>query len=171
MQCGEDAVGAKTRSDSPEFHECNTDAIRLQKLLRRMILRSFPRLRRREFSIGWGAEGDLLAYSIEGEHHHIAVNRCLRGAPTPVLMGGIAHELVHADNDLRLGPYPRELAWKRYLTSRWCRMKEERATDTRVIELGYGPHLLAFVRYGHKLRMSFQREHGLLYREIKEGGL
>jgi hypothetical protein len=86
-----------------------------------------------------------------------------------VLEGGMAHELCHIDADLRLGRYQREFAWGRYATSRWCRMREERATEVRVIELGYGPQLLAFVCFARRLGYSFAREHGLLYPEIVRG--
>jgi len=131
-----------------------------------MILRSFPRLRRRRISIVRGGEDDLLSYTVEGDHHLVAVNECLLPAPDRALIGGLAHELVHIDTDLRMGWFLRELAWNRYLSSHWCRMREERATELRVIELGYGRNLLAFVRYAHRLGRTFSREHGLLYAEI-----
>jgi hypothetical protein len=66
-----------------------------------------------------------------------------------------------------MGPFQRELAWSRYIQSRWCRMREERATERRVIELGYGTHLLTFVRFARRLGHSFSREDGLLYAEIR----
>jgi hypothetical protein len=139
---------------------------RLTPILRRLLVRSFPRLRHIRLTISWGLDDDLLCYTVRNEKHLIRVNECLRPARTHVLEGGIAHELCHIDADLRLGQYQRELAWQRYAASRWWRMREERATEVRVIELGYGPHLLAFVRFARRLGYSFTMEHGLLYPEI-----
>jgi hypothetical protein len=140
--------------------------LRLRQILRRLLVRSFPRLRRIRLTISWGLDDELLCYTVRNGEHLIRVNECLRPAATHVLEGGIAHELCHIDADLRLGRYQRELAWQRYAASRWSRMHEERATEGRVIELGYGPHLLAFVRFARRLGYSFTMEHGLLYPEI-----
>ena len=139
---------------------------RLGDILRSVIRRSFPRLRLRPILISWGAEGELLHYRVGRDHYVIGVNNCLQKAPRRVLEGGIAHELCHIDADLKKGPHQRELAWSRYVESRWCRMREERATEWRVIELGYGSHLLALIRFAHGLGYSFSRENGLLYAEV-----
>jgi hypothetical protein len=103
---------------------------------------------------------------VQNDQFLIWVNESLRPAPARVLEGGIAHELCHIDADVRTGPYARRLAWDRYLQSRWCRIREERATERRVLELGYGVQLLAFIQFAHRLGYSFSREHGLLYAEI-----
>lgn len=147
-------------------HTQSTPDAALNRILRRMIVRSFPRLRRLDIGISWGAEEGLLLYTSEDGRHSIEVNECLRTAPRAVLEGGIAHELCHIDADLRLGAYQRELAWNRYSRLRWSRIREERATEWRVIELGYGAQLLAFVRFARRLGHSFTHEHGLLYQEI-----
>ena len=80
--------------------------------------------------------------------------------------GGIVHELCHIDSDLKLGAYQRRLAWERYARSRWYRIREERAIETRVIELGYGRHLLELIRFTGRLGYTFDREHGLSYAEV-----
>ena len=131
-----------------------------------MVRRSFPRLRRRTIAIGWGAEEELFYYMADAEQYLIAVNRSLQGAPRRVLEGGIAHELCHIDADLRLGVYPRQLAWNRYAESRWYRMRNELATEQQAIALGYGPQLLELIRYARRLGYTFAREHGLFYAEI-----
>ena len=125
-----------------------------------MVVRAFPRLRRLKLFIEWGAEDDLLFYTVEADRHLIRVNDCLRLAPRRVLEGGIAHELCHIEADRRMGPYQRQLAWNRYCRSRTSRIREERATERRVTELGYGIQLLAFVRFAKRLGYSFSREHG-----------
>jgi len=139
---------------------------RLDRILHHMVRRSFPRLRRRTITIGWGAEQELFYYMADAEQYLIAVNCSLQGAPKRVLEGGIAHELCHIDADLRLGVYPRQLAWNRYAESRWYRMRNELATEQQAIALGYGQQLLALIRYARRLGYTFAREHGLFYAEI-----
>lgn len=142
---------------------------RLNRILHQLVLRSFPALRSRNIAIHWGAVDELFYYSEESGRCFVYVNECFAEAPIPVLIGGIVHELCHIDADLRLGPLARELAWERYAASRWYRMKEERRVEGRAIELGYGPALLALIRYSRRLGYSFRREHGLLYAEIVRG--
>jgi hypothetical protein len=139
---------------------------RLNQILRRLICPSFPKLRRHAVRIGWGADEELLYYTVDGECFVIVVNSCLRRARRRALEGGIAHELCHIDRDLRLGAYPRQLAWKRYAESRWYRMREERETERQVIRLGYGSQLLELIRFARAQGYTFEREHGLLYVEV-----
>lgn len=140
----------------------------LNRVLRRLILRSFPTLRRRTIAIGWGPEDqdELLYYAAAGEQYRIVVHPCFEAAPRRALEGGIAHELCHMEADLRLGRYPRQLAWERYARSSWYRTRNERTTERRAIELGYGAHLLELIRFARKLGYTFEREHGLFYAEI-----
>jgi len=139
---------------------------RLNSILRHMVRRSFPKLRRRAIAIGWGAEDELFYYTVDADRYLIAVNPSFKGAPKRALQGGIAHELCHIDADLRLGAYSRQLAWNRYLGSRWYRMRNERATERQAIALGFGRHLMELIRYAHRLGYTFEREHGLFYAEI-----
>ena len=108
----------------------------------------------------------MFYYAVDAEQYLIAVNPSLRGAPRSALEGGIAHELCHIDADLRVGVYPRELAWNRYSESRWFRMRNERATEQQAIALGYGRHLMELIRFARRLGYTFAREHGLSYAEI-----
>jgi hypothetical protein len=107
-----------------------------------------------------------MCYAVQEVQCLITVSDGLREAPRRVLEGGLAHELCHIEADFRLHGHQRDLAWRRYRESRWCRMREERATEERVIELGYGPHLLALTHFAHRLGYSFSRENGLLYAEV-----
>ena len=139
----------------------------LNRILRRLVLRSFPRLRRVPIRISWGADDEFLYYTLEGEGCAIGVHECLRNAPRIVLHGGVVHELCHIDADFRLGAYQRQLAWERYSNSRFSRMREERAIEYRVLELGYGRELLAFIRFAYRLGYGFTREQGLTFAEIQ----
>jgi hypothetical protein len=138
----------------------------LNRILRQMVRRSFPKLRRRSIAIGWGDEDELFYYTNDAEGYLIVVNDSLKGAGRRALEGGIAHELCHIDADLRLGLYPRQLAWDRYSESRWYRMRNERATERQAIALGYGRHLTELIRFARRLGYTFEREHGLFYSEI-----
>lgn len=140
---------------------------RLNGILRPLVLRSFPRLRRVPIRIFWGADDEFLYYTLEGERCAIGVHDCLRNGSRLVLQGGIVHELCHIDADLRLGAYQRQLAWDRYRNSRYSRMREERRIECRVLELGYGRDLVAFIRFAYRLGYGFTREHGLTFAEIQ----
>lgn len=139
---------------------------RLARILRAMVARSFPRLRRLDIEIGWGAEEDLLYYAPRQGRYEIRVNERLRGAPRRAIEGGLAHELCHIEADMRLGRVQKRLAWERYLRSKRFFTREERAVEMRVLELGWGAELLAFVRHARRLGYDFSREDGLVYGEI-----
>ena len=139
----------------------------LLQILWRLVRRSFPALRRRFITIRWATPDALFYYTADAQHHFIEVNECLRDAPRRVLEGGIAHELCHIDADIGMRPFQRERAWNRYAESRSHRMREERATDQRLIELGYGPQLLALLRFARRIGYTFTPEHGLLDAEIR----
>lgn len=138
----------------------------LNCLLRRLIFRSFPSLRRHAILIRWGTQDELLSYSVSGHERLITVSHCLKGARCSALEGGIVHELCHIESELLLGPYQRRLAWELYARSRWCRIREERSVEARAIELGYRDQLLELIRFTRRLGFTFDREHGLSYAEV-----
>jgi hypothetical protein len=141
---------------------------RLQALLRQVILRSFSELRRLRIGIAFEdlAPGDFLEYYTLRGRFRIAVSPLLRGAPRRALEGGIAHELSHILQDHRLGPAQLESAFARSASSRTYRIREERAADRHAVERGYGPHLIALVRFARRLGIRFYRENGLVAAEI-----
>ena len=140
----------------------------LDAILRRMVARSFPELQRHRIAIEYGEldRDTCFFYGREAGRYLITVSNCFRSAPRRVLEGGIAHELSHILRDSRLGPWQRELAFGRYARSSAYRMRDERSTDLRQIDRGYGPQLLAFLSYAKTLGFRFTSEHGLLRGEI-----
>jgi hypothetical protein len=94
------------------------------------------------------------------------VSPLLREAPRKALVGGIAHELAHIVRDHHLGPLQRDWAFERFALSRTYRFREERATDRRAVERGYGPHLMALAAFARRIGIRFERENGLLTNEI-----
>jgi hypothetical protein len=141
---------------------------RLESVLRQMVLRSYPELRR--FRVGIAFEdlesGDCLQCYTRNGRFRIAVSPLLRDAPRRALEGGLAHELAHVLRDCRLGPFSAKLSSERIAASRSYRLREERATDLTAIERGYGPHLMELVRFARRLGIRFYRENGLLPEEI-----
>ena len=140
----------------------------LERILRQLIRRSFPELRRLRLAIGFEdlEPGTCLEYYTLNGRFGIAVSPLLREAPLNALMGGIAHELAHIARDHRLGPLQRDWAFERFASSPAYRIREERATDRRAVERGYGPHLIALARFARRIGIRFERENGLLTDEI-----
>jgi hypothetical protein len=140
----------------------------LQLVMRQMIGRSFPELRRLRIDIDFEDldPADCFQCYICQGRFRIGVSRLLRHVPRQVLEGGLAHELVHIARDIRFGPFQRSLAWKRIGASRSYRLREERATDSLAVERGYGPQLIELIRFAGRLGIRFYRENGLLRNEI-----
>ena len=140
----------------------------LGAILRPMVARRFPELKRHRIAIEFGEldRDTCFFYGWEAGRYLITVSNCFRPAPRRVLEGGIAHELSHILRDSRLGPWQRELAFGRYARSSAYRMRDERSTDLRQIDRGYGPQLLAFLSYSKTMGFRFTSEHGLLRAEI-----
>jgi hypothetical protein len=140
----------------------------LHAVIRLLVARSFPELKRHRIGIEFGEldRDTCFFYCLEAGRYRITVSNSLRRAPRRVLEGGIAHELSHILGDSGLGPRQRDLAFGRYARSRSYRMRDERETDLRQIDRGYGPHLLAFLSYAKTLGFRFTREHGLVPAEI-----
>jgi hypothetical protein len=141
---------------------------RLERILRQLICRSFPELRRLRIGIGFDdlEPGTCLEYYTLHGRFGIAVSPLLREAPREALVGGIAHELAHIVRDHRLGPLQRDWAFERFASSRTYRFREERAADRRAVARGYGPHLIALARFARRIGIRFERENGLLTNEI-----
>jgi hypothetical protein len=141
---------------------------RLERILRQLIRRSFPELRRLRIGIGFDdlEPGTCLEYYTLDGRFGIAVSPLLREAPQKALAGGIAHELAHIARDHHLGPLQRKWAFERFASSRTYRFREERATDRRAVERGYGPHLMALAAFARRIGIRFERENGLLTNEI-----
>jgi hypothetical protein len=140
----------------------------VESILRRLIAKSFPELKRLRIAIEFGEldPETCFFYYEQAGRFQITVSNDLQRAPRPVLEGGIAHELCHLVHDTRLHPYQRALALERYTRSAIYRMRDERKTELRQLASGYGPQLLAFLSYAKTLGFHFTRRHGLLRSEI-----
>ena len=140
--------------------------MRADIILRILIRRGFPELAGRDFRIHFGDYEDWMWYDIAGGAFVIGVDNLLRAAPRRVVEGGFAHELAHIVRDLRLRPFPRGLAYRRYIRLRAYRIRDERGTDLEVIRRGYGRQLLALMLWGRTRGYTSGPEHGLLLAEV-----
>src|SRR5438309_3302825 len=97
-------------------------------ILRRLVARGFPELKRLRIRIDFDelSDDECLRYDWESGRYRIRINEFLRGAPRRVLEGGIAHELCHILADSRLGPFQRQLAYDYYARSAKYRIRDER---------------------------------------------
>jgi hypothetical protein len=140
----------------------------LDGVLRRVVARAYPELQRHRIAIEFGglSPDACFFYYQQGGRYGITVSDLLRKAPRRVLEGGVAHELSHIVHDSRPGPSQRERGLRRYARSAAYRMRDERETDLRLIERGYGRQLLAFLSYAGRLGFRFTRQHGLIRAEI-----
>ena len=140
--------------------------MRPDAVLRILIRRGFPELAGRHFEIRFGDSDDWMWYDLSRRAFVIGVDTSLASAPRRVLEGGFAHELAHIVRDLRLRPFQRALAYRRYRLHRGYRIRDERDTDLEAIRRGYGRQLLALMLWGRTRGYTSTREHGLLLAEI-----
>ena len=113
-----------------------------------MISSSFPALRGMTLKLEIiDTDEYVMAMRLEGKVIHLDVSQedLARMEPDEVI-GVLAHELCHAEEDWRQGPFLESLfSW---LSERIPSLKTrmERRIDSAVIRKGYGKELLAFQR-------------------------
>jgi hypothetical protein len=108
-------------------------------------------------------------YSMIGrEEYHISLDKKLEKAKPEVIKGVLAHELAHILDDECLGTLASDLRDIMYFFNPKIRTYIERKTDMAVLKRGYGPELLAFVKYHDKRRKKYTFEDGLTKKEIKK---
>jgi hypothetical protein len=139
-------------------------------LAKTMISTSFPGLREMTLKIKiLDTEDFVMAVWIEDGEVHLEVSRedAARMGPG-VVTGVLAHELCHAEEDCRHGPFLETVfSW---LCERIPRLKTrmERRIDLAVIRKGYGNELLAFQRYHDRYYEPYDQTDGLTVEEIEE---
>jgi hypothetical protein len=151
----------------------NVDAMKevnLIALAERMISTSFPALREMTLKLEIIDSDDfVMAMRLEGKEIQLDVSRedFARMEPS-VVSGVLAHELCHAEEDYRHGPFLENLlSW---LCERFPRLETrmERRIDNAVIRKGYGNELLAFQRYHDKYYEAYDETDGLTVKEIEQ---
>jgi hypothetical protein len=139
-------------------------------LAERMISKSFPTLRGMTLKLEIIDSDDyVMGMRLEGRVIHLEISRedFARMEPN-VVIGVLAHELCHAEEDHRHGPFLENLlSW---LCERIPRLETrmERRIDNAVIRKGYGNELLAFQRYHDEYYEAYDETDGLTVKEIEQ---
>ena len=116
----------------------------LNKLTTRLITKSFPELKRFSITTSFAVcRGFWFTYRQPHKNsYYIDVNKNkFEHTPTPVLIGGLVHELSH----ITLDRHRRDMIL--YNRHRRYRYLDERNTDLEVLIRGYGKELIAFMEY------------------------
>jgi hypothetical protein len=143
---------------------------KLIALAKTIISTSFPALRGLMLNLKIVETDDfVMAVSIEDREIHLEVSReDAARMGRSVLTGVLAHELCHAEEDCRHGPFLEALlSW---LSERIPSLKTrmERRIDIAVIRKGYGNELLAFQRYHDQYYEPYDQTDGMTVEEIEE---
>jgi hypothetical protein len=142
----------------------------LVALAKTMISISFPALRRMTLKLKIiDTDVYVMAVRLEGKEILLDVSReDAARMGRNVAIGVLAHELCHAEEDCRHGPFLENLfSWLcERIPSLETRM--ERRIDKAVIRKGYGNELLAFQRYHDRHYEPYGQTDGLTVKEIEE---
>jgi hypothetical protein len=139
-------------------------------LAERIISTSFPALRGMTLKLEFiDSDEYVMAMRLEDKAIHLDVSREDFARMEPdVVIGVLAHELCHAEEDHRHGPFLEGLlSW---LCERIPRLETrmERRIDNAVIHKGYGNELLAFQRYHDEYYEAYDETDGLTVKEIEQ---
>jgi hypothetical protein len=142
----------------------------LVALAKTMIAASFPVLREMTLELMVIDTDDyVMAVSLEGKVIHLDISReDAARMGRRVVTGVLAHELCHAEEDCRHGPFlERFFSW---LCERipGLETRMERRIDAMVIQKGYGNELLAFQRYHDHHYEPYDQTDGLTVEEIEK---
>ena len=114
-------------------------------------------------------EDYVMSVSLESEEIHLDVSReDAARMGRNVTAGVLAHELCHAEEDCRHGPFLEALLSWLYERIPRLETRMERRIDSEVIRKGYGNELLAFQQYHDWHYEPYDQTDGLTVKEIKE---
>ena len=135
-----------------------------------MISSSFPALRGMALKVKIvDTEDYVMSVSLESEEIHLDVSReDAAEMGRSVTSGVLAHELCHAEEDCRHGPFLEALFSWLYERIPMLETRMERRIDLAVIRKGYGNELLAFQQYHDRHYEPYDQTDGLTAKEIKE---
>jgi hypothetical protein len=135
-----------------------------------MILSSFPALRGMTLKVKIiDTEDYVMSVSLESKEIHLEVSREDAGRMgRSVTSGVLAHELCHAEEDCRHGPFLEALFSWLYERIPSLETRMERRIDSAVIRKGYGNELLAFQQYHDRYYEPYDQKDGLTVKEIQE---
>jgi hypothetical protein len=134
-----------------------------------MISNSFPALRGMTIRLKVLQTGKhVMAVCVEGKEIHLDVSRDdIARMQRRAVIGVLAHELCHAEEDHRYGPVLEGLFDSLCEYFPGLETRRERRMDMAVIRKGYGNELLAFQRYHDRHYKSYKQTDGLTIKEIE----
>jgi hypothetical protein len=137
-----------------------------------MILASFPALRGMTLKVKIiDTEDYVMSVSLESKEIHLEVSReDAARMGRSVTAGVLAHELCHAEEDCRHGPFLETLLSWLYERIPSLETRMERRIDSAVIRKGYANELLAFQLYHDQRYEPYDQTDGLTVEEIKARG-
>jgi hypothetical protein len=162
-------VYSQSLGDPPAI--CNREAMKKSKIIalaKTMISTSFPSLRGMTLILEiLDTEDFVMATRLEGKEILLDVSR-EDAARMGRSVGVLAHELCHAEEDYRHGPFLEALFSWLYERIPSLETRMERRIDLAVIRKGYGNDLLAFQRYHDLHYEPYDQTDGLTVKEIEE---
>jgi len=139
-------------------------------LAKTMISSSFPALRGMTLKVKIiDTEDYVMSICLESKQIYLDVSRQdAARMGSSVTAGVLAHELCHAEEDCRHGPFLEALFSWFYERIPSLETRMERRIDSAVIRKGYGKELLAFQQYHDRYYEPYGRTDGLTVKEIEE---
>ena len=139
-------------------------------LAKSMISSSFPALRGMTLKVKIiDTEDCVMSIGIERKEICLHVSRQdAARMGSSVTAGVLAHELCHAEEDCRHGPFLEALFSWLYERIPSLETRMERRIDSAVIRKGYGNELLAFQQYHDRYYEPYDQTDGLTVKEIEE---
>ncbi len=143
-----------------------TDLVELKD---QIVREAFPELSEVKIELHFEKSDDeLMGYGeLRGRGYYIDVDKVMRKAPLLAVEGGLAHELAHILVDFKMDPISRFFDQLSYERDKEYQTNDERKTDLLVVERGYGPQLLRYVRFHDKRYKHYAEEDGLTAKELK----
>jgi hypothetical protein len=139
-------------------------------LAKTMISSSFPALGGMTLNVEMiDTEDYVMSIRLESKDILLDVSRedAARMGPS-VTAGVLAHELCHAEEDRRHGPFLEALFSWLYERLPSLETRMERRIDSAVIRKGYGNELLAFQQYHDRHYEPYDQTDGLTVEEIQQ---
>lgn len=140
----------------------------LIKIKNRIVRKAFPELKNIDIPVKYvKLKEPLFEYGEIGQGYFVNVNTVMRKAPLSTIEGGLAHELVHITEELKLPSPLRKKYEQLYGSYKRYRIISERNADLEVILRGYGSQLLSCHKYRRKIGRPDYDDNGLSINELK----
>lgn len=142
----------------------------LDSIKNKIVKNGFKELYKLNISIDYKEMDDAFFEfdKIKRKNYHIDVDKTLKKAPFDVLKGGMVHEIAHIAREYNRFWLPYSLDLFLYNNFPKYQTWDERKTDLLVVNQGYGPQLISFMKYANKRYKKYTKDDGLTIKEIKQ---